>query len=109
MSRSIFRYIFSSLPLDIKAEFIKTHSEKISLTTKGAIMSYNIILNELIRFIEERIVSLFELFCDIASTHEDLQNKNQNIPKLETLMLTKGDTGIEIPFGIADRGPGPEL
>lgn len=103
LSRSIFQYIFSSLPLNIKGEFMRIHSEKMSLTAKGTIADYNNILDVLINFIEERVASVFELFCDMASTHEDLQNKSPNIPKLKTLTLAKGDTKMEIPFGIVAK------
>ena len=101
MSRTIFRYLFSSLPLEIQTEFFNEYHKEMHCDPNGIIKDYSLALRYLIEYFKERIVSLFGLFAQFNDIYDKFQENNNEVPELSKLSLASGDMDEQIWFGRA--------
>ena len=86
--RSIFRYLFSAIPLAIQSEFVRTYPRSFPLTAEGHIESYGELADELISFLDNRVGATLRLLTDVALAYEGITHAE--IPPLSSLHLAPG-------------------
>ena len=88
VSRSVFRKLFTALPLAVKAEFVRRHIEAFPLTSEESIHNYTDLAHLLITFIQERMIEPLRMLATMAHLHQDSTGKG--LPDLDNLYLADG-------------------
>lgn len=91
MARSVFRYLFTALPLAVQSDFVRQYAEEFPLSTQGTVNSYNTLAPMLVKFISERLTDPLSILSRIAALHEELSEANVPVPPIQTLQLVNED------------------
>ena len=85
LSRSVFRFLFSALPVALQAEFVRQHIEQMSLSPDGEIQAYGELAPLIVEFVSDRISEPLQMMNQIATLHKKLGNV---APPIQDLYLT---------------------
>lgn len=88
IARSIFRSLFSALPIAVQAAFVQAHIEAFPLSSDGAVKNYDALATLLVRFLEDRLTEPLEMLSRITDLHG--ADDSVRLPNLNTLRLCSG-------------------
>ena len=97
LNRSIFRYLFSALPLELQTEFIRMHSDILPLKSEAKIRDFSALASAIVSFFNSRLRETLELMGHLRSTYDKLGVKG--IPPLKKLFLASGNLEDMVAFG----------
>lgn len=97
LNRSIFRYLFSALPLDIQTEFIRSHIEVLPARSGEKIRDYSELAVAMISFYERKVREPLDMCARTAKIYSQIDASN--MPPLQRLELTSGDMDRSVDFG----------
>jgi hypothetical protein len=96
--RSIFRYLFSALPIELRADFVRRHIDLYPLTHKGEVKGYAELCPRLIEYYREYVSGSFNLIHLAVQQFHKLQGIHQ-LGRLSEFVLTDGSAENPIGFG----------
>jgi hypothetical protein len=87
--RSIFRYLFSALPLPIQSEFVRTYPGSFPSTAQGFVHVYAELARELLTFLESRVRVPIQLLASVASAYGTIERAK--VPQVREWWLAPGE------------------
>lgn len=103
--RSVFRFLFCSLPLDVQSDFVRRFIGEFPLDNDGNIRSYVGLAQLIVRFYRLHVRSPLVLVQRFASVHQKFSMGIERValrrrtPSLSSLRLRRGEGGEDIRFG----------
>jgi len=95
--RSVFRYLFSALPLELQADFIRQHIDSIPLSSNGTVIDYEPIAPLLVKYYQNHVRNSFELVDLVVKKFSEMDV--EGFTHLNSLMLTDSNGENTIHFG----------
>lgn len=91
--RTVFRYLFSSLPLPIQAEFVRLHIEQYPHSASRIVSNYRDLAGPLIKFVDGRVAPMLRLLTQVG----DLKTEElgEGIPSVHDLYLGTEASAVE--------------
>lgn len=96
--RSMFRYLFTALPIELQADFVRRNITSFPLSRKGELTDYRPICPIIVAYYQTNIVDSFGLLQRLSSQFDRLRGIS-GVPPLESLYFTDGDGQNEIDLG----------
>jgi hypothetical protein len=108
--RSVFRFLFSSLPLDVQSDFVRRFISDLPLDDDGNIKSYESLAPLIVDYYRWHIRSPLVLIERFAAVHQNFGSERARVapqrrtPNLRSLVLRNGEVGEDIQFGETSEG-----
>jgi hypothetical protein len=97
--RSIFRYLFSALPLAVQSEFVRTYPGSFPRTAQGYVTQYSALCRELFTFLDTRVRVPLQLLADTAAAYATI--RRAGVPSFAVWRLLPEVDGGEVShFGV---------
>ena len=97
-SRTLFRYLFASLPIGLKGEFLSLYRDTTGLGITGVIDTYGELAPALLNFVEDRLGTTFDLMERLRDMHSRIEIPD--LPRFDELVLGSEDvTSSDVPIG----------
>jgi hypothetical protein len=101
VARSIFRFLFSALPLQLQAEFIRTYPGEFPMAAQGRIRSYGDLAPELVRFFRSTVRPVWSLLRNLGDAHGRIASDPP--VEMSDLYVSGEDGADELPLGLFVR------
>lgn len=98
-NRSIFRYLFAALPLEMQTDFIRLNAGIMPSKAASRIEDYSALAQRIVSFFEERVRKTLELLASVPAAHAKIHAAA--LPSLKDLYFVSHDTKEELAFGEA--------
>src|SRR6266446_1488605 len=102
IDRSIFRYLFTALPLQVQVDFLSSQPLEEHLAKDGIIRDYEGPCKSLLKYFDERVDPFVNLIANFERAFSEL-GEVKNLPRLEHLQFYSPETRETVEFGTVAR------